>query len=132
MTRIFGLIVAMAITLFAGVKTLEATPALVERPMTIIDIRTEPEWVQTGIVKGAIPITFFDERGGYDVNAFMNELTKHVTKDKEFALICRTGNRTTAVSDFLGKQGYQVINLKGGIKSLINQGYVPVKYEPKR
>lgn len=132
MTRIFALLIAMSITLFAGVKTMQVTTAIVESPITIIDIRTESEWVQTGIVKGAVPITFFDARGGYDVNAFMGELTKHVSKDKEFALICRTGNRTTAVSDFLGKMGYQVINLKGGIKSLMSQGYVPVKYEPKR
>ena len=132
MTRILALLLATCIALFAGVKTVQVTPALVESPIKIIDIRTEPEWHETGIVKGAIPITFFDTRGGYDVNAFMAELTKHVTKNEEFALICRTGNRTTVVSDFLGKQGYQVINLKGGIKSLMNQGYTPVKYEPKR
>ena len=58
----------------------------------------------------------------------MSELTKHVTKDEEFALICRTGNRTTAVSDLLGKMGYQVINLKGGIKSLVRQGYKQGSY----
>ena len=85
---------------------------------------------ETGIVENSIPITFFDEQGRYDAPAFVAELNKHVKKDREFALICRTGNRTVAVSEFLSKQGYKVVNLKGGIKRLMSQGYVPEPYKP--
>ncbi|MGE4296198.1 MAG: rhodanese-like domain-containing protein [Campylobacterales bacterium] len=117
--------------LFAEVKHIHPTPALVESGIKIIDIRTEPEWQQTGIVKGAVTITFFDAQGNYDAAAFLRELDRHVDKNTEFALICRTGNRTTAVSDFLDKQGYRVINLKGGIRHLIDrEGYKPVPYRP--
>ena len=114
--------------MLAGVKTVNVTPDIVKSGIKIIDIRTEPEWVQTGIVKDSIAITFFDARGNYDPEKFLNELSTHVSKGEEFALICRTGNRTTAVSDFLGKQGYDVINLKGGVVSLGKQGFKLVKY----
>ena len=88
-------------------------------------IRTAPEWKETGVVKDSVLITFFDEQGNYDAHAFLESLNEHVSKEKEFAIICRTGNRTTALGKFLSQQGYRVINLQGGIKHLISQGYKP-------
>jgi len=114
--------------MLAGVKTANATPEIVNSGIKIIDIRTEPEWIETGIVKDSIPITFFDIHGKYDVQKFLDALSAYVKKGEEFALICRTGSRTTAVSDFLGKQGYDVINLKGGVMSLMRQGYKLAPY----
>ena len=128
MKKILLAIVLISSFLFAGVKTVKVSPELVNSGIKIIDIRTAGEWEQTGIVKDSIPITFFDIRGNYDAQKFIGMLNNHVKKGEEFALICRTGNRTTAVSDFLGKQGYDVINLKGGVKSLGEQGYKLVKY----
>jgi len=115
--------------MLAGVKTINVTPEIAQSGIKIIDIRTEPEWVQTGIVKDSIVITFFDARGNYDEQKFLDKLSSHVSKSEEFALICRTGNRTTVVSDFLGKQGYDVINLKGGVVSLGKQGFKLVPYK---
>ena len=114
---------------WAELRQIDASEAIVKSGIQIVDIRTKPEWQETGVIKDSILITFFDEQGRYDVQAFMNELNKHVTKDKEFALICRTGNRTSMVSEFLSKQGYKVINLQGGIKRLISQGYAPSAYK---
>ncbi len=126
-----SLIIALFSTfLFAELRHVDIDQNIVKSGIKIIDIRTEPEWKETGLVENAIPITFFDEQGRYDAQAFVNELNKHVKKEREFALICRTGNRTVAVSEFLSKQGYKVVNLKGGIKRLISQGYVPEPYHP--
>jgi len=116
--------------LMAELRHVDVNEEIVKSGIKIIDIRTSPEWKETGIVENSIPITFFDEQGRYNAETFLNELTKHVKKEREFALICRTGNRTVAVSEFLSKQGYKVINLKGGIKRLISQGYVPEPYKP--
>ncbi|WP_458699516.1 rhodanese-like domain-containing protein [Sulfurospirillum sp. 1307] len=129
MKKVILALILISSFLLAGVKTLNASPEIVNSGIKIIDIRTKPEWLQTGIVKGAIPITFFDERGNYDVPKFLKLLNKYVDKNEEFALICRTGNRTTAVSDFLGKMGYKVINLKGGVVSLMKQGYKLTPYK---
>lgn len=115
--------------LLADLRHVDASIDIVKSGVKIIDIRTEPEWKETGIVENSIPITFFDTQGRYDAQAFVNELNKHVKKEREFALICRTGNRTVAVSEFLSKQGYKVINIKGGIKQLISQGYTTEPYK---
>lgn len=130
MYKISLIIVLFSTFLFAELRHVDIDQNIVKSDIKIIDIRTEPEWRETGLVENAIPITFFDEQGRYDAQAFVNELNKHVKKDREFALICRTGNRTVAVSEFLSKQGYKVVNLKGGIKRLMSQGYVLEPYHP--
>lgn len=77
---------------FAELRHVEVTEDFVKSGIKIIDIRTSSEWKDTGIIENAIPITF-DAQGHYNADAFMAELDKHVKKDREFALICRTGNR---------------------------------------
>ncbi len=124
------LILLFSVLLMADLRHVDVSEDIVKSGIKIIDIRTPAEWKETGIVENSIPIMFFDEQSHYNAEAFIAELNKHVKKDREFALICRTGNRTVAVSEFLSKQGYKVINLKGGIKRLMSQGYVPEPYKP--
>ncbi len=107
---------------------IDLTPKDVERlqqeGVVIIDIRTEPEWKQTGIIKGSKLITFFDIYGRYNVEKFMNEFSKYVpTKDTKFILVCRTGSRTKVVGDFLSNQlGYKnAMHLKGGIYAWLRE-----------
>ncbi|MDY0265854.1 MAG: rhodanese-like domain-containing protein [Sulfurospirillum cavolei] len=130
MRKIGIFLIFLSSFLFADLRNVEVDEAVVKSGITVVDIRTKPEWADTGIVKGAVLLTFFDEQGRYDVDAFLKELDKHVSKDKEFALICRTGSRTSAVSDLLSKQGYKVVNLRGGMKLLLQKGYVPTPYNP--
>lgn len=90
--------------------------------VVIIDIRTEPEWIQTGIIEDSELITFFDMYGRYDIDKFMKEFKKYIpTKDTKFILVCRTGSRTKAVGDLLATQmGYKnAMHLKGGIYAWI-------------
>jgi rhodanese-related sulfurtransferase len=125
------LITLLATTAQAQVTHLVPDEQLLNSGITIIDIRTEGEWKQTGLVKGAIPITFFDERGAYNAQEFLNSLQQHTDPGQPIAVICRTGNRTRAVSQFLSEQGYQVTNLQGGIAKLIREGYQPVSYNQR-
>ncbi|MDP2078403.1 MAG: rhodanese-like domain-containing protein [Sulfuricurvum sp.] len=93
---------------------------LLDSKIKIIDIRTPGEWKRTGIVKGSIPIMFFDERGNYNLEAFLNELNKNIKTGERFALICDTGSRTKIVGMPLGQEmGYNLIDLKGGIQYAI-------------
>ncbi len=86
----------------------------------IIDIRTPGEWEKTGVIEGSSKIMFFDKNGKYDVEKFMNKLTK-VVKDKKqsFILVCRSANRTKTVGYFLiNDMNYtNVKELTGGIKN---------------
>lgn len=116
---------------FAELKHVWATKDFLKNDIKIIDVRTPGEWRETGIVEGSYTIMFFDEQGRFNVALFLEELNKVVKKDEQFALICRTGSRTTEISKFLSQQlGYNVINLAGGIQKLMREGYKPVMYIP--
>ncbi|MCH9740181.1 MAG: rhodanese-like domain-containing protein [Epsilonproteobacteria bacterium] len=130
---ILGLLL-LGSTLLAEVTHTPATPQLIkETTMKIIDIRTKGEWVETGIVKDSYLLTFFDERGNYDIEDFLAKLNMIVDKNEEFALICRTGSRTGMLSNFLGhKLNYKVINLKGGLMKLFREGFEPEYYAPPK
>jgi len=126
---IFGLLIT-ATALMAELQNVWATKDFLKKDIKIIDIRTPDEWRETGIVKGAYTIMFFDEKGNYDVPKFLKSLNEIVKKGEQFALICRTGSRTTEISKFLSSQlGYNVINLAGGMMKLRHEGYKPVPYK---
>lgn len=116
MKKIFLTLLILAASLQAEVKNEYLSQKLIDSKIPIVDIRTPGEWRETGIVKNSIPIMFFNQRGAYNVDAFLTELNAKVDTKKTFALICRTGSRTAMISSFLSKElGYKVINIKGGI-----------------
>ena len=125
---LFGLLFVSTMVM-AELQHVWSTPNFVDKNIKIIDIRTPAEWKETGIVKDSYTIMFFDEKGNFNVENFLKQLKMAVKKDEQFALICRTGSRTTMVSQFLSdKLGYKVINLKGGIMKIIQEGYKTVPY----
>jgi len=119
-------------TLFAEVTNIPATLDFIKaKKMKIIDIRTKSEWINTGIIKDANLITFFNEKYGYDTEKFMDELNKVVKKDEQFAIICHTGSRTKLIANFLGnKHDYHVVNLIGGMAKLFEEGFKAEPYTP--
>lgn len=123
----------LTLSLIAEVKNLYPSMELINSDTKIIDIRTPGEWRETGLLKGAIPIMFFDERGSYDIKKFLTQLGEHVKPGEEFALICRTGSRTRTVSNFLDKElGYKVINVQGGMMYAIGKRLPIEQYDPKK
>jgi rhodanese-related sulfurtransferase len=96
--------------------------------MKIVDIRTEGEWRQTGIVPGAHTITFFDDFGNYDVDKFLEAYHEIADKETLVGLICRTGSRTRMVTNFLRQNGYNAVNLDGGVFYLRTIGFDLVPY----
>jgi rhodanese-related sulfurtransferase len=98
--------------------------------MKIIDIRTEMEWRQTGIVPGAKCVTFFDDFGNYDVDKFLKAYHEIADKKTLVGLICRTGSRTRMVTNFLRQNGYNAVNLDGGIFYLDSIGFELIPYTP--
>lgn len=113
----------MSIDIYPDKKMLE------ESDMVVVDIRTRPEWQQTGIVPDSKCITFFDVSGNYDVEAFLKQMDDLGGKEQEIGLICRTGSRTSQVANFMHQQGYNVKNLAGGVMKLMSEGYQLSKYE---
>ncbi len=114
---------------FAEVMNFPISVNVVNSGIKIIDIRTKAEWLQTGIIKGSKTITFFDAMGKYNVPKFLKALNAYVKPGEKFALVCRTGHRSKVVAAFLGKNGYKVIDLLGGVNALARDHYKFVKYE---
>lgn len=89
----------------------------------VIDIRTEGEWKESGIVPGSKLITLFDEKGRADP-AWLEKVKGIAKPDQPVIIICRSGNRTKAASQMLAQQaGYQkVYNVKDGIRGWAKEG----------
>ena len=96
---------------------------LVKSGVTVIDIRTWPEWEETGIVPGSKLLTYFDERGRADPG-WLEKLKPMARPGDPIVVICRSGNRTRPVSQLLAQQaGYPTVyNVKKGIKGWIGNG----------
>lgn len=122
------LFVSLFISTFAFAEVVNLTNVqmkeLIAENVPVIDIRRSDEWKSTGIVKGSKLMTFFDARGNYNLDKWLAELDKVAGKNDKFILICRSGNRTGQISNYLDKKlGYtKVYHLKDGIKSWIKAG----------
>ena len=133
MKRILIIIAILASSLYAQLQNIAVTESFLNKHknLKIIDIRTPPEWKETGIIKGSHTIMFFDERGGYNIKKFISAVNKIIKKGETFAIICRTGSRTATIAPYLSdKLKLNVINLKGGITKLIREGYKTTHYTP--
>ena len=98
----------------------------------MIDIRTSPEWEESGIVPGSHLLTFFDERGKADPAAWLQKAKAIAKPGDPVIVICRSGNRTKALSQFLSQQaGYvKVYNVRNGIGAWAREGRPMVAAAP--
>ena len=114
--KIILILLIFSASLYAQVTNKYLSKELVNSKIPIVDIRTLNEWKETGIIKNSITITSWNETGNIDIKAFLTKLNQKVDTSKPFAIICRTGNRTKALSAFLSEEiGYSIVNIKGGI-----------------
>jgi len=109
----------------------ETVQEAMKRDIVLIDIRRIDEWVDYGTIKGSHLITFFDGKGNYNVEKWLNRLTEIVSnKNQEFILVCAHANRTKVVARFLKADGYtNVHDLEGGINyGWIDKGLKTIPY----
>jgi rhodanese-related sulfurtransferase len=115
--KIILMLALLSVSLFAEVKNTYISQKIVNSALPIVDVRTPPEWRETGLLKGAIPIMFFNEQGKYDINAFLKELNAKVDTTKPFGIICHTGSRTSMIAPWMSDElNYKVVNLQGGME----------------
>ncbi|WP_456388634.1 rhodanese-like domain-containing protein [Profundibacter sp.] len=108
---LIGMISAAFVGLSLSAQPAKAAETVISTPdayvaakagnIILVDIRTPPEWAQTGIAEGAIALDMTDK-------SFVDSLVKlrAAYPDKPIALICRTGNRSGYVFKALNKQGF--------------------------
>ena len=95
----------------------QTTAALREQPdVMILDVREQDEW-DAGHIPGAVfmPMGQVPDR------------LSEIPKDKTVIVQCRSGNRSSQVTDFLVQQGFtNVHNMAGGLKAWQSAG-LPVE-----
>ena len=95
---------------------------LMESGVPLIDIRTEEEWHETGVINQSKLLTFFDKDGNSNVKKWMLELEKIASKKDPVIIICRSGRRSRIVANFLDQKEHYttVFHATDGIISWID------------
>lgn len=83
--------------------------------LQLLDVRERPEWA-TARVEGALHIPI------EQVPARLAELDR----TRPVAVICRSGNRSVYVTDFLKRAGFDAHNVDGGLQQWARAG-LPVQ-----
>ncbi len=121
MKKIILATLLLSMSLFAEFKSIEVKEfkKLQKEGLPVIDIRTEGEWKETGIIEGAKKITFFSEKGQPLLADWFFEVG-HLIKDKKtpFIIYCAHASRSKALGEGLMQMGFEnVYELKGGIEN---------------
>lgn len=75
----------------------------------LIDIR-EPYEYSSGTIKTAKNIP---------MGNILDKPEKYLTKEKEYYIMCQSGGRSSRACDSLTRQGYNVVNVAGGMGSYV-------------
>jgi len=120
-----------SIQLFAEIYEVnnEKVKMLLENSVPLIDIRTEGEWHETGVIKSSHLLTFFDKNGNYDFKKWMIEVEEIADENGPVIIICRSGRRSRIVSNMIIKENgeYLIYHATNGIKSWIKSSNKTVK-----
>ena len=95
---------------------------LMESGVPLVDIRTEREWQETGVINKSRLLTFFDKDGNYNVKEWMSKLKKIASNEDPVIIICRSGRRSRIVANFLDQKEHYttVFHATDGIISWID------------
>jgi len=107
----------------------EKIKILLESNVPLIDIRTEGEWYEIGVINSSHLLTFFDKDGNYDYKKWMTELGKIADENGPVIIICRSGRRSRIVSNMIIKRNseYLIYHATNGIKSWIESNNKTIK-----
>ena len=72
----------------------------------LLDVREQDEW-DAGHVEGAQHIP---------IGEFLGRIAE-VPTDRELVVVCSVGSRSAQVAAYLAQQGYDAVNLEGGLQA---------------
>ncbi len=114
-----------AVSLFAAHKniSIDEIKELQKSGAALVDIRTEGEWIESGVVSGSLKITSHDENRNLYVERFVENLkSAGIGIESKIILICRSGNRSLELAKKLESLGFEKIyNVQSGIKNWIRE-----------
>ena len=102
----------------------EGFAALIEdSSVVILDVRTAEEF-KDGHIANALNIDVNEKK-------FVKKAKAMLPKDRTIAVYCRSGRRSANAAELLAKNGYECVNLYGGILAWIENGRPVVQEEKK-
>ncbi len=87
---------------------------IADSSVVVLDVRTASEYAE-GHISGALLI----DQGQSD---FLEKAKAALPADKKIAIYCRSGRRSANAATRLAAEGYQCVNLKGGILAWKDSG----------
>ena len=104
---------------------------LIKFGVPLVDIRTEGEWYETGVIDQSNLLTFFDNYGNSKVEEWITKFEKIAGRKDPVIIICRSGRRSRVVADYLVQnENYLIVyHATNGIKSWMESNNKVV--EPK-
>ena len=92
---------------------------LIKFGVPLVDIRTEGEWYETGVIDQSNLLTFFDKYGNSKVEEWITKFEKIAGRKDPVIIICRSGRRSRVVADYLVQnENYLIVyHATNGIKS---------------
>jgi rhodanese-related sulfurtransferase len=93
-------------TVYKTVMMNELEQAMKKGSIHVLDVRERDEYEL-----GHIPGAMFTPLSEFMIHMDKIEMTKH------YYVVCHSGSRSQVVAEYLGKQGYQVSNVMGGMST---------------
>jgi rhodanese-related sulfurtransferase len=90
----------------------------------IVDVRLEEEWLETGVISGAVLSTYFDKQARPLKTEFLKKLAEATRgdKSKQIVVVCRTGLRSKLAAGILDREGYKnIYNYKDGMVNWLSE-----------
>lgn len=99
--------------------------ALAGQGVAVVDVRRADEWQATGVMPGSRLLTFFDDAGRSDPPAWRASFQQHRATHQPVILVCRSGNRSGRVAQWLAQQGHSgpIYNVRGGMNAWQQAGF---------
>ena len=107
----------------------EKIKMLLGNSVPLLDIRTEGEWRETGVINNSYLLTFFDKDGNYNFKKWMIEIREIADENGPVIIMCRSGRRSRIVSNMMIKENseYLIYHSTNAIKSWIESSNKTVK-----
>ena len=111
----------------------DALKAYEDDNLIVVDIRTEKEWKETGIIPNSILVSMHNNN--YEENSnFVEQITTILDKHfkENIVFICASGARSEIVTNYFFKKGYQnVSHIPEGIIGKNKDGWLFLCYPIK-
>lgn len=92
-----------------------------DKSTLLVDIRRPEEWRQSGVIEGALLVTYTD------AESFLRTVAPHLKPGQSLSVICRSGSRSARASRQLSEiTETRIVDVQGGMNRILAEGYKPV------